>query len=306
MGQGQIRKNYERFKRWQLTPTNYEFVSNEVHNCHNCGHDFTGNYCPYCSQKAEEGPIDWSSVRQSFMDIWGLGTRSLPRSIWHLFLRPGYLISDYISGKRQVSFPPVKMLFFVAVIVALLVYWLMPLLFGNAFDVYGGQTTEGFDNWNKTHFAWTYFFMALLGILPTWVLFRNAPRHPHHTLPQGFFIQVFLCVLNLVLSFIILLPFLLINYIVYFYVSWAILTFYFVIAYKQLFGYGIWGTLWRVLFVFGFIILVIDSFNYVFFYIDFVPKNDRYFVAGVYLACGLALLGIGWAIDHFSRKLIHK
>ena len=148
--------------------------------------------------------------------------------------------------------------------------------------------------------------MALLGILPTWVLFRYAPRNTRHTLPQGFFIQVFLCVLNLVLSFIILLPFLLINYLVYFYVSWAILIFYYVIAYKQLFGYGIWGTLWRVLIVFGFIIFVTDAFNFVVFYVDSVPKNERYFVAGVYLAYGLGLLGVGWAIDHFSRKLIHK
>lgn len=310
MDKGKTKKMYERFKSWQLSPNNYEFVSDEVQRCQNCGHDFTGNFCPYCSQKAGEGPISWRSVRHSFMDIWGLGSRSLPRSVWHLLVRPGYLISDYIDGKRQVSFPPVKMLFFVAVIIALLVYWLLPLLFGNTFDIYGGHTVEGFDSWNKTHFAWTYFCMAILGILPTWLLFREAPRHTCHTLPQGFFIQMFLCVLNLVLSFILLLPLLLINYTVYICVSWAILILYYVIAYRQLFGYGIWATLWRVLIVFGFIIIAIDSLEYILFYADtsqmLLPEKSRYLNASIIMLQSLTLLGIGWAIILIAKKLPHN
>lgn len=298
---------YERFKSWQLSPNNYEFASVEVQRCQNCGHDFTGNFCPYCSQKAGEGPISWRSVRHSFMDIWGLGSRSLPRSVWHLLVRPGYLISDYIDGKRQVSFPPVKMLFFVAVIVVLFVYYLMPFFFGSSFDVYGGQTTEGFNNWNKAHFAWTYFGMALLGILPTWVLFRDAPRHTRHTLPQGFFIQVFLCVLNLVLSFIILLPLLLISYSVYFYVSWVILVIYYVVAYKQLFGYGILGTLWRVIIVFAFIVFVMDSLICLFFDVDAsqlpAPESSRFINAIISMGYGLIPLAIGWVINQMAKKV---
>ena len=42
--------------------------------------------------------------------------RSLLFSLAQLFLRPGYFIGDYINGKRQVSFPPVKMLAIVAVL----------------------------------------------------------------------------------------------------------------------------------------------------------------------------------------------
>ena len=187
--------------------------------------------------------------------------------------------------------------------------------FGSTFDVYGGQTTEGFDNWNRTHFAWTYFLIALLGILPTWVLFRYAPLHTRHTLPQGFFIQVFLCVLNLVLSFIILLPFLLINYTVYFYVSWAALLIYYVIAYKQLFGYGIWGTLWRVLILFGFIVLASDSLVYLCFddtsYTPSDPnnsalENSKYITAGILMGYALILLAAGWLLNLLANKLTHK
>ena len=39
-------------------------------------------------------------------------------------------------------------------------------------------------------------------ILPTWLVFRFAPGYPRHTLPEGFFLQVFLSVQWLLLGFI--------------------------------------------------------------------------------------------------------
>ena len=107
---GQLKEKYQRFKQWQKQPYEYHLKSGEVQHCKNCGNDFTGNFCPICSQKADTSRICWRSVHQGVMDIWGLGTRSLLYSVWQLLLRPGHVISDYIDGKRQVSFPPVKML----------------------------------------------------------------------------------------------------------------------------------------------------------------------------------------------------
>ena len=94
----------------------------EEHRCNNCGFTFTGYYCPTCSQRSSMGRIGWHSVRQSVMDMWGLGSRSrsVLYSVWQLLFRTGYFISDYISGKRQMSFPPVKMLFILAVAYAVI------------------------------------------------------------------------------------------------------------------------------------------------------------------------------------------
>ncbi|MCR5064692.1 MAG: DUF3667 domain-containing protein [Bacteroidales bacterium] len=39
----------------------------------------------------------------------------MPYSIWQLIWRPGYMISDYINGRRQVSHPHASMLFIIAV-----------------------------------------------------------------------------------------------------------------------------------------------------------------------------------------------
>ena len=68
-------------------------------------------------------------------------------------------------------------------------------------------------------------------------MFRFAPGYPRHTLPEGFFLQVFLSVQWLLLGFI--------GY-------WnttvetVIVIIYMYMTYRQLFGYRWWGTLWRL------------------------------------------------------------
>ena len=103
---------YRRFRQWQLVPFDYRPSSQSQvsHRCNNCGNDFVGNFSPICSQKESVGPITWKSVIQSIGEVWGLNNRSMLYSLVQLFLRPGYFIGDYISGKKQVSFPPVKLL----------------------------------------------------------------------------------------------------------------------------------------------------------------------------------------------------
>ena len=91
--------------------------------------------------------------------------------------------------------------------------------------------------------------VSALAIVPTWVIFRNSPRNTHHSLPEGFFIQVFFQTLTLVLSLLAIpLEFIHSQFgtIVY---DVLIMCYYFV-GYKQLFGYGYWGTLWRQVLVF--------------------------------------------------------
>ena len=203
-----LKSRYHRFRQWQEQPFNYQRPTDEVHHCNNCGEDFTGNFCPVCSQKAGIGRIGWRSVHQGIMDIWGLGTRSLLYSIWQLLLRPGHIISDYIDGKRQVSFPPVKMLFIIAVIYSMVYYWLLPTIFKIQVEPVitpEDQVIMGdMVSWLETNYSWFALIMALLAVLPTWVMFRYSPRHTLHTLPEGFFIQIFLAVMMIVFSFLLI------------------------------------------------------------------------------------------------------
>lgn len=311
-----IKERYERLRQWQEKPFDYEFATNEEQHCNNCGHSFKGNYCPYCSQKAGEGDIGWNSVRKSIMDIWGLGSHSLPNTVCQLLLRPGYLIGDYISGKRQVSFPPVKMLFIVAVIVVFWIYYLMPFLLGKEFDVYGGATDLliGFTTWTKGHFVWTYFILSLCFIVPTWIMFRYAPRHTRHTLPQGFFIQIFLLVLNLIVTFLALTPLVFLNYSFYFIISIITLVVYYFIAYKQLFGYGVWGTLWRMAFVIGVATYIITSLALIIFEVDTSKlgsdissqEYSKYTLVGGAVFYVLLIMTIGWGINLIATRKKRK
>ena len=258
---------YSRFKRWQLNPFDNEFSSRSTHHCANCGHDFVGNYCPYCSQKAGLGPITWRSVGRSIAEVWGMHNRSLVYSVVQLFLRPGYFISDYINGRRQVSFPPVKMLAIVAVL-GVIVDFLTGAIHG-MFSIDPGEKMSYISNvlsWLNVHLNGTFpppsdfmsdifewlnkhpdvlsLVMLSFLIIPNYFIFRFAPRNAHHTLPQGFFIQVFSTVVFLALNMLYDITGL--GWLVL--ILGAVLVF---VTYKQLFGYSVWGTLWRVVMAFA-------------------------------------------------------
>ena len=257
MNRMKIEDALDRFKRWQEKPYEYRLISEETHHCNNCGNDYTGNFCPICSQKAGSGRIGWQSVRQGIMDIWGLGTRSLLYSIWQLLWRPGHIISDYIDGKRQVSFPPVKMLFIVAVLFSMVYYWFIPDILGFSIE----QTMSEDEKlifkdtveWLEANYSWYALIMALLAVIPTWLMFRYSPRHTGHSLPEGFFIQVFLAVLMVVFSFL-LMPLAFKDETTYSIINYLVFGVYYIIVYKYIFGYNVWGTLWRS----GFILLTIS------------------------------------------------
>lgn len=251
-----LKEKYRRFRKWQEQPFDYH-DGHEHHGCCNCGAESENNYCPRCGQKAVYGPITWHSVWQGVMDVWGVGTRSLPFTLWQLLWRPGYLIRDYISGKRQVSFPPVKMLVVMAVLLVL-VYGLLGVGFEATVDDEAGNNAVqefllgDFYNWMGNHIHWAVLMSFSLFIVPVWFLFRSAPCLPHHTLPQGFFIQVFIGVQFLLYMLLVTLVFYLIPSLsrngdeAAGFMVMVVLPLMLWCDYKQLFGYGWWGTLWRI------------------------------------------------------------
>lgn len=238
-----LRERYKRFRAWQQNPFDYTNHSEHLVRCANCGTEFSDNFCPRCGQKAGVGPVNWQTVRQGLMMIWGMDSRSLSYSLLQLLLRPGYLISDYISGKRQVSFPPVKMLLIVAV-GAMIVDYLCGKPFDNMAMDKGVDfaVIDALSDWSESNPGWGMLVVSSMLIFPTWLYFRYAPKHRQHTLPEGFFVQVFMSSLVCLLSvFVIVIR----NY-------WGLLPLpiYYVITYHQLFGYGWWGTLWRTILCF--------------------------------------------------------
>ena len=240
MRKEQLITYYHRFRHWQLAVPHYvNRHEDEVQHCHNCGMEFRDNFCPRCGQRAEVGRVGWNSIKENVALLWGLDSRSFTYTLFQLLTRPGYLVRDYISGQRLVSFPPVKMLVIVCLVVVIFetVFHLKNDVVGITFNV---KEVDDIVAWINSQKSWATLFVQSILILPTWLVFRFAPGYPRHTLPEGFFLQVFLSVQALLLSF---------------FGYWSataelVLCMVFMyITYRQLFGYGWWSTLWRLVVV---------------------------------------------------------
>ena len=282
-------KKYRRFRAWQENPFRYAMNEEETHRCCNCDCEYVGNFCPQCGQKATLGALNWSSVRENVMEIWGVGTRSMTYTLWQLLWRPGYLIRDYISGKRQVSFPPVKMLLIVAIVCTLI---------SNLVSDSSEEAQPAFIDWAENNQGWAFLIIFSTMILPTWVLFHHSPRSTAHTLPQGFFVQVFLSTLTLIFVTIaeLALPF-----------YWLV-PLYVYMAYYQLFGCGLWGTLWRLVLCLVAAALIVLMIVYII--LDMTEGQTMGYQAWFYKSivvtvlglCCAVILAVGYAIGRWIQN----
>ena len=288
-----IKLQYKRFKEWQRHAFDWNFDEKEPHHCVNCDNDFVGNYCPYCSQKAGLKKVSWKSVRQSIAEVWGMHNRSLLYSLWQLIWRPGYFISDYINGRRQVSFPPVKMLMLMA-----LVSVLVDCIFGGHHmnSINSQDLIDPLSTMEQVSPGWFWLILTCFFLVPTWILFRYAPRNTKPSLPQCFFIHVFMGVETLIIDDLadFFTP--------YFYILLPLCFFY---AYRQLFGYGVWPNFWRVMLVqlcgtcfFFATLMIIDMSTH-------TPEHSYVFdvvTLALFVIGAIVPLTIGWVISFHTFK----
>jgi len=241
-----LTKAYQHFRSWQLEPHEFKCKSKGINTCANCGHSFEGDYCPVCGQKYNIGRPDWKTVDKELMGIWSVkSSNTFLTYLMHILGRPGYLISDFLRGRREACDSPVGRLALVTVVV-------MVVLRLTGYTHTGTELLSGVDSvfwakffeWALSNVEWVVLIQTVLLIIPTWILFRFAPRHTRHTLPEGIFIQFFM---SSVVLIAVMLRALLGN------VMLVLIPIYYCIAYRQLFGYGLWGTVWRTLLCFGII-----------------------------------------------------
>ena len=108
------KEKYREFREWQKVPHHVKPMSDDEHECPTCGRHYVGNFCPQCGQSAKIGRYSLKNALLLYLDVWGLGNRGMFRTIRDLFLRPGYMIQDYLRGMQMAYFPPFKMLFLLA------------------------------------------------------------------------------------------------------------------------------------------------------------------------------------------------
>jgi hypothetical protein len=235
-----LKETLGRFRTWQNKPYHNSDEEQEEHRCANCGNVFRGNYCPVCRQDAKDGRITWKWVGKSILDVWGLDSRSLPNTLLQLFIRPGRIIGAYLDGQHQICYKPFNMLFILAIFYVV-VQQLLGWNYAATPEDKGGKVVQMVIEWVSEHPAWNAMLISVAMIIPTWLFFRFAPRHTRHTLPEGIFIQLFMNILILVIVFLS----------DFFILFSLLIPVYYYIAYRQLFGYRPWGTIWRILLCFA-------------------------------------------------------
>lgn len=235
-----LKETLGRFRTWQDKPYHNSDEEQEEHRCANCGNVFRGNYCPVCRQDAKDGRITWKWVGKSILDVWGLDSRSLPNTLLQLFIRPGRIIGAYLDGQHQICYKPFNMLFILAIFYVV-VQQLLGWDYAATPEDKGGKVIQIVFEWVSEHPAWNAMLISVAMIIPTWLFFHFAPRHTRHTLPEGIFIQLFMNILILVIVFLS----------DFFILFSLLIPVYYYIAYRQLFGYRPWGTIWRILLCFA-------------------------------------------------------
>lgn len=272
------------------------------HVCPTCDRHYTGNYCPRCGQSSKIGRYSFKNAFLLFIDVWGLGNRGMFRTIRDIFLRPGYMIGDYLRGMQMAYFPPFKMLFLICAL-GLLVDTGMNIKGINRFELYMEQEKEYAErsqveaNADKTltvekreakivanqtlysienKIGENNQLAALIGLLifsgPFYLMFRHCPAIPDLRFSECFVAMVYIA--NMILIYTIIPSLLCFSFKAEarFDLLAATLA---IIPIKQLTGYSYWGTIWRLLVAFipfGAIIMALYFFASFFAYISAHPE----------------------------------
>ena len=82
--------------------------------CKNCGNTFQGNYCPHCGQNHHTPRFTIRNAFQNILSGFFNIDNGFSRNLIELLYRPGYMIRDYLRGKRVHYYKPFQTLFVLA------------------------------------------------------------------------------------------------------------------------------------------------------------------------------------------------
>jgi Protein of unknown function (DUF3667) len=152
--------------------------------CINCNQEVSTAYCPACGQRNPVKKINMANMWSDFAArIYGFDGM-FPRTLRDLTIRPGQVARDYIKGVRVKYYGPLGY-FFLTLTVYLLIASLLEvdlvnfMMQSNPTDVnsQGGGVQEivrGITTWTIDNMRSVSFFITLLTVFFTWLLFRRS------------------------------------------------------------------------------------------------------------------------------------
>ncbi len=88
----------------------------EEKNCLNCGQEVHGKFCPNCGQENVELRDNFFSLAGHFISDYFHFDSKFFKSLFPLFVKPGFLTKEYWEGRRKRYIPPVRLFFFVTIL----------------------------------------------------------------------------------------------------------------------------------------------------------------------------------------------
>ena len=105
-----LRALHLKLVRGKQAPPNSE----ESCTCRNCETIYIGNYCPRCGQSRKTPRYRFSNALKNILGGFTNIDNGFGRTLIDLLYRPGYMIRDFIDGKRIQYFRPFQTLFILA------------------------------------------------------------------------------------------------------------------------------------------------------------------------------------------------
>lgn len=151
--------------------------------CLNCGAECKGEYCPKCGQKTSTQRFQVKEIIVKTIASLIGGDNKLWGTCVGLLTRPGYMVREYLLGKRVCYYNPVSLLVCLVAIYAIATYFFTDAL--SPFDIVrpdvqtdslNSSSAEKFLSYyqmmlgNNVYFA---IFTVLLSILPYRYVFRK-------------------------------------------------------------------------------------------------------------------------------------
>ena len=122
-----LQKYYRWFKIKQVNGFQIRKFTDKESTCKNCEQTYIGNYCNRCGQDKNTTRLRFSNILQNALSGFSSMDRGFGLTLLELLYRPGYLISDYLKGKRIRYFRPFQMLFILSAVYLLWAQILDPI-----------------------------------------------------------------------------------------------------------------------------------------------------------------------------------
>ena len=156
--------------------------------CKNCGHIIHQNekYCAICGQTAVMHRLTFGYLAHEVTHYLIHVDRNIFLLIRRLTTQPGFVVKEYIAGKRKRYFPPVTFFLFMAGL--LVVVFSLTHVFRIAFESWNHEVDNNlFQQFLTSRLNWIYFLLTLLyPLLYRLFYFRKPYNYVEHVVASFF------------------------------------------------------------------------------------------------------------------------